>query len=56
MYPLLKKNIEKYLNPDVKNVGGSTLRQVIEAAFLSLYAVTARPSHEGGAMQNWQDG
>ena len=40
----MEKIIEKYLNPDVKNVGGSTLRQVIEAAFLSLYAVTARPS------------
>ena len=52
----MEKIIEKYLNLDVKNVGGSTLRQVIEAAFLSLYAVTARPSHEGGAMQNWQGG
>lgn len=54
--PAMEKIIEKYLNLDVKNVGGSTLRQMIEAAFLSLYAVTARPSHEGGVMQNWQDG
>ena len=52
----MEKIIEKYLNLDVKNVGGSTLRQMIEAAFLSLYAVTARPSHEGGVMQNGQDG